>query len=117
MNGLKFSIKRGRGKYNLLDRTYEKFINESLINCDDYNFERWELYSSIMDELLNMGKYEYFEEAKYRMTEGENPNYVMKSIHEKDEDTRNFFSGYLNKIESYIEYDLITRFSNKKRVV
>jgi len=116
MNKLKFRIKRGVGKYNLLDRTYDKFIKESLNRCNDLNIDRWELYSLIMDELLIAGKGDFFEEAKYRMTEGEDPNVVMLSICDKDEETRILFNCYVSKLESYIENDLIIRFSNKKSV-
>lgn len=117
MSDLKFSIKRGVGKYNLLDRTYEKFIKNALNMCDESNIERWELYSLMMDELLVMGKDKYFEEAKYRMTEGENPNKVMLSIYDRDKDTRENFKNYINKLNFYFEEDLIMRFTNKKRVI
>lgn len=110
MDGLNYCVKHGQGKFNFLDKAYGKFIKESLSKGDDNNIERWELYNSIMVELLNLEKMNYFEEVKYRFTGGENPNNVMLDIIEKDYDTIVNLSSFKNKLNHFIDLDIINRF-------
>lgn len=110
MDGLNYCVKHGHGKFNFLDKAYNKFIRESLSKADDNNIERWEIYNTIMVELLNLGKMGYFEEVKYRLTGGENPNGVMLDMIEKDVETKATLAGYKNKLNYFIDLDIISRF-------
>jgi hypothetical protein len=67
----------------VLFRSYRDFVINSLVNFDDETITRWEVYNTIMFELVNTGKYESFQEIKYRVTDGENPNLVMLDIMNK----------------------------------
>jgi hypothetical protein len=73
-------VKSNSGKFNILDKLYRDFVINSLVNFDDETITRWEVYNTIMFELVNTGKYESFQEIKYRVTDGENPNLVMLDI-------------------------------------
>ena len=113
MEELNYCVKHGHGKFNYLDRAYNKFIKDSLKNGDDNNIERWEIYNTIMVELLNLGKMGCFEEAKYRLTGGENPNNVMLDIIERDFDVNLSLGMYKNKLNYFIDLDIINRFYKK----
>lgn len=110
MDGLNYCVKHGQGKFNFLDKAYNKFIRESLSKGDDNNIERWEIYNAIMVELLNLQKMGYFEEAKYRLTGGENPNKVMLDIIDRDCETKSSLNGYKSKLNHFIDLDIIKKF-------
>jgi hypothetical protein len=73
-------IKSNSGKFNKLDKLYRDFVINSLTNFDDDTITRWEVYNTIMSELVNIGSHETFQEIKYRVTDGENPNLIMLDI-------------------------------------
>lgn len=73
-------IKPDNGKFSILDKLYRGLVVNYLVNFDDETITRWEIYNSIMSELINIGKYDSFQEIKYRLTDGENPNLVMLDI-------------------------------------
>lgn len=73
-------VKSKSGKFSMLDKLYRDFVINSLVNFDDETITRWEIYNTIMSELVNIGKHESFQEIKYRVTDGENPNLVMLDI-------------------------------------
>jgi hypothetical protein len=54
---------------------------------------------------------DYFDEVKYRLTDGENPNQVILDIINRDLDSVNGLVWLLKRrIEEYIEEDFIRRF-------
>lgn len=110
MDGLNYCVRHGHGKFNILDKAYDKFIKESLRKGDDNDIERWDLYNAIMVDLVYLEKMDYFDEAKYRITGGENPNDVMLSMIDKDIDTQTALSWYREKINYFKDWDIISRF-------
>ena len=73
-------IRNGKGKYNYLDKVYYKLIRDNIINADEKTYNKWSFYNDIMQYLLDLGNTNYFEEVKYRLTGGENPNVVFLEV-------------------------------------
>ena len=110
MKDFNLKIKSSHGKYSKLDKLYRKFAIDSIWNSNENDIERWEIYNIIMNGLISIGKYESFEEVKYRITDGENPNLVMLDIIDKFCTDNYLFWVIKPQIESFIEEDLINRF-------
>ena len=110
MGELNFTIKVDSGSYTRLDKEYKDFINETLNKLDEEETHRWEIYNLIMSELLNSGLYNVFEEVKYRLTDGENPNEVMLDIIDRKEYSSSIIWFLKNRIESYLDEDFLKRF-------
>jgi hypothetical protein len=72
-----FKIKKGKGRYNLLDKLYQKYLITELSNANNKRLDELELYNMVMIELCNLGEFELFEEIKYRVTEGEKYRVVI----------------------------------------
>lgn len=108
MEANNFFIKAGQGKKTTLDKAYCKHINSIIETLDEEKESRWETYNIIIQELINEGKLTYFEEIKYRLTDGEDPNKVMLDIIERDIDGVNTIIWFLKRrIEEYLEDDYI----------
>jgi len=111
MEANNFFIKAGQGKKTALDKAYFKHINTILETLDEEKEGRWETYNIIIQELINQGKGNYFQEIKYRLTDGEDPNSVMLSIINREVDEMNGLIWLLKRrIEEYVEEDYIRRF-------
>ena len=110
MDELKLNIKRGSSKYNILDKAYSRFITNLLMNCDDNEIEKWNTYTTIIEDLITMGKNEYFEEIKYRITGNENMNNIILDIINKDQETKSFLKKHKSTIEYYLDIELISKF-------
>lgn len=111
MEANNFLMKAGQGKRTALDKAYYKHINTVLENLDEENQIRWETYNIVIQELINQGKTNYFQEIKYRLTDGEDPNDVMLDIIERESDEIDgliFF--FKRRIEEYREDDYLKRF-------
>lgn len=108
MEANNFFIKAGQGKKTTLDKAYTQHINKVLETLDEEKEGRWETYNIIIEELINDGKGKYFEEIKYRLTDGEDPNKVMLDIIERDIDGVSGIIWFLKRrIEEYLEDDYI----------
>ena len=111
MEANNFLYKASQGKPTLLDKAYYKHISRILDNLDDEEEIRWETYNLIIQELINQGNNEYFTEIKYRLTDGEDPNYVILDIINRDSDDINGLVWFLKRrLEEYIEDDYIRGF-------
>jgi len=110
MEDSNITIKVGSGTYSFLDKIYNKFITKSLKNTDEETQERWFTYESIMTELISMGKINYFEEIKYRLTGGEDPNNVILDILNKDNEIKKYLLTHIRRIKDYKNEDLLKRF-------
>jgi hypothetical protein len=111
MESKNFIFMGGQGKKTTLDNAYFKHINNIIETLDEEKELRWETYNTIVEELINQGKGEYFEEIKYRFTDGENPNQVMLDIIEKEIDEVNGLIWFLKRrLEEYLEDDYLRRF-------
>ena len=107
MNNFNLKIKSGSGKFSKLDKLYRNFV---INNLEDNHIDRWEVYNVIMDELINIGEYSRFEEVKYRITGGENPNLVMLDMLDKFFTHNHLFFTLKLIIEEFIDEDNINRF-------
>lgn len=110
MGDFDFTIKGVSGKFNKLDKLYRDYVVNSIKNNNESNIFRWEVYNLIMNELLKIGKYDSFEEAKYRITDGENPNQVMMEMLDRFCDTNHLMWIMRGKVENFMEEDAVNRF-------
>lgn len=111
MKDFNFTIKSGSGKYSNLDREYDKFVKKIIADIDnETKIFRWEIYNLIMDELLKDGMINLFEEIKYRLTDGEDPNDVMLDILKSVSNSNGFLWLMKKRIEEYKEEDFYNRF-------
>jgi hypothetical protein len=111
MEANNFFIKAGQGKNSTLDKAYYRHINNLIETLDEEKEGRWETYNMIIQELINEGKSYYFNEIKYRLTDGEDPNTVMLDIIERDGETVSGLIWFLKRrIEEYLEDDYLRRF-------
>jgi hypothetical protein len=79
----KILITKVKNKTPLLDKIYNRYINNMSLNISEEDEIRWELYSIIIQELYNIKNDIFINEIKYRITDGENPNKVFLSIIQK----------------------------------
>jgi hypothetical protein len=106
-----FLFKSSQIRKTALDKAYNKHIKTIINNLNEENEGRWETYNIIIEELINQGKGNYFEEMKYRLTDGEDPNKIILDIIEREVDEINGLIWILKRrIEDYIEDDYIKRF-------
>jgi hypothetical protein len=110
MNNFNLTIKSGSGKFSKLDKLYRDFAINSINDSEEEYLDRWEVYNVIMNELIKIGEYTYFEEVKYRITDGENPNLVMLEMINKFFINSNLFFVLKSIIENFIDEDCVNRF-------
>jgi len=111
MKANNFLFKAGQGKTTLLDKAYQRHIKTIIDTLDEEKECRWETYNLIIQELINEGSGDYFNEIKYRLTDGEDPNMVMLDIIDRESDNINGLIWFLKRrVEEYIEDDYIRRF-------
>ena len=106
-----FILRARRGKQTMLDKAYSKYINTVLDSIDEEQEFRWETYNLIIEELINDNCLDYFEELKYRITDGEEPSVVFLEIINRDPDR---VSGLIwslkRRVEEYVDEDFFKRF-------
>lgn len=100
-----FTIKHGPGDFSNLDKEYNSYIKNSTRGLDDEKVNRWDIYDLIMKDLLKLGLNVVFEEVKYRLTDGENPNLVMMEIINRDYYESELAWFLKNRLELYIKED------------
>ncbi len=106
-----FLLKTNHGKKTLLDKAYCKHINTIFENINEENECRWETYNLIIQELISQGKKDYFDEIKYRLTDGENPNRVILDIIDRESESVSGLIWLLRRrLEEYLEEDFNKRF-------
>lgn len=111
MEANNFLFKANQGKTTLLDQAYHKHIKSIIETLDEEKEARWETYNLVIQEFINQGKDSYFNEIKYRLTEGEDPSQVILDIIEREGDSVNGLIWFLKRrIEEYIEDDFLRRF-------
>jgi hypothetical protein len=93
-----------------------KIYNNKLVldlsdNSEDLR-DKWLTYKQIIGELINSGNDTYANELKYRMTGDEDVNEVIIDIYNKIDEPTTHLTFLLGFIETYIEDDLIKRFTN-----
>ena len=112
MGFIDFIVKSGSGKNTNLDKAYSKLINSLLVEMDEEKEERWETYNLIIKELFETDNGMYFEEIKYRLTDGENPNHVILDIASRYHPNELSFllTFLLKRVEEYSDEDYFKRF-------
>jgi len=110
MKEFEFTIKCGYSKYSYLDKEYNKFLINTISDLDDEHKERWDTYNIIIEDLLNEGEEKLFQEIKYRLTDGENPNDVMLDIINREENCSKLLWLLKKRIESYKDEDFYNQF-------
>jgi len=104
-----FLMKTNINKKTVLDKAYNKHINTVIDSLDEEKEARWETYNVVIQELVGEG--DYFDEIKYRLTDGEDPNNVILDIVNRNIQDANSLTWILKKrIEDYLEEDYIKRF-------
>ena len=110
MKAFDFTIKTGSGEYTKLDKEYNKYLINTMINVSEEKYCRWETYNLIMEQLINEDKDTEFEEVKYRLTDGEDPNYVMLDMVNRDKNECGLIWLMRKRILEYIDEDFFGKF-------
>ncbi len=106
-----FLLNPNQCKKTILDKAYIRYINNLKETLKDSEAERWEIYQVILQILMDNGKPEYFNELKYRISDGENPNKIILDFIKREADTVDgFIWGFKKKLEEFIEEDYFKRF-------
>jgi len=98
------------GPNNILDRMYERLIRENLSTVNEDDDVRLETYDLILYELKREGDYDTYNEIKYRITDGENPNEVFYDIILRGNYLSSLIWLFKLRIEGFIEEDSYNRF-------
>ena len=107
-----FIVKAGTGKHTTLDNEYKKIITNVILTNDEEEETRWGCYDLIIRELCNTDGGKYFQEIKYRITDGEDPNYVILEIisRYKESELSYLVWSLKRRIDEYVEDDFYKRF-------
>jgi len=107
-----FIVKKGSGKNTRLDKAYSELLNGVIQTNDNEIEDRWETYNLIIKELFTIDDGLYFQEIKYRLTDGEDPNIVILDIVSRyGSDELTSLVWFLSKrVEEYAEDDVFKRF-------
>ena len=104
-------LQENQVKKTTLDRAYKKHIVNKLTTFDEEEEERWETYNLIVNSLIKNDNYNYIDEMKYRVTDGENLNEVLLSFIERNVLEVDGLVWLLKRrIEEYMEDDFLKRF-------
>jgi|TARA_Y100000389_G_scaffold169148_1_gene175199 hypothetical protein len=110
MDDFDFTIKSGSGKYSNLDKEYGNFLKTITQKLDGEKLYRWESYNLIIEELIKENKLSTFEEVKYRLTDGEDPNNVMLDIITRENNSNGLMWLMKKRIEEYKNEDFFDQF-------
>jgi len=106
-----FLLSSAQKTKTILDIAYKNHINIILESLDEEAKARWEIYDLIIIELMSLGNFDYFEELKYRLTDGEDPNEIILSFIDRDsENVSSLIWSLKDRIEEFIEEDMFKRF-------
>jgi len=83
---------------SLLDNEFRMFVFERTYNATYDEKRKWKLYNTILEELRWLGDNETVDEIKYRITDGEEPEKVIKETIEYPK----YFSYKLQKLAEEI---------------
>ena len=107
-----FIVKAGPDKTTMLDKEYRRLINNVISTNNEEVETRWEIYNMIIKEFFKTDGGKYFQEIKYRLTDGENPNNVILEIisRYKESELSYLVWNLKKRIEEYAEDDFFKRF-------
>ena len=111
MDKRNFLIKNLSKKKTTLDKIFSNYV-KAIMDSSNEEFEaRWELYHMILDEFNKDGLTNYYDEVRYRITDGENPNSVFIDIINRQPEIINDIVWYLkNRLEEFNEEDFFNSF-------
>ena len=111
MENFDYTITNGSGRYSNLDKEYNKFLGETLKGVQDEKIiHKWEIYNLIINELLQLGEDDLFNEIRYRLTDNENPNDVMLDIIYRNSNLSGFLWLIRKRIEEFSNDDFENQF-------
>jgi hypothetical protein len=112
MEHFEFIVNGNKGKSRILDKQYRKLINDVVLTNNEEVEARWETYNLIIKEFFSIDDGKYFQEIKYRLTDGEDPNMVLLDIISRYSVSELSYLIWMLKrrIEDYIEEDFFKRF-------
>ena len=109
MRNTNLNTNKTHTKYKLLNKMYENLINQQLRSINECDESRWETYDIILKELQNESNTQY-DEVRYRLTDGEDPNEVFYDIIHRGDYSSGLIWVMKRKIEEYLEEDFYKRF-------
>ncbi len=110
MGDLEFTIKSGSGTYTKLDKEYNNYIKKTVRVLDEEKKARWDIYNLFMNELIKLGLKTVFDEVKYRLTDGEEPNKLILEVISREGKLSELSWFLRNKIETFIDEDFYEKF-------
>lgn len=110
MRNTNFNTKRGQTKYKILERFYDRLINQYLRSDDEFDEGRCETYEIIMHELQKEDTNQLYEEVRYRLGDGEDINQVFYDIIHRGDYSSGLIWVMRLRIEEYLNDDKYKRF-------
>lgn len=111
MNTKNILLKSSNNRRTNLDKAYNNHIVNLLTELDEDEKARWETYDLIVEIITEHSKKDYIKEIKYRITDNEDPNYIMLDLINREHDIVDGLIWFLKKrIEEYIDEDFFNRF-------
>lgn len=110
MNREELGTENGPYKSNNLEKMYNRLMRKNLNDLSDDKEERWEVYDLIMFELKREHNYKTYDEIKYRITDGENPNEVFYDIILRGDYSSPLIWLFKSRIEGFLDEDTYGRF-------
>ena len=91
-------------------RIHEAFKSSTLTQQVDLDIDRLIIYNEIVTQIIDLGYNNYYNEIESRVTKGEDPNEVIKSILIRNDETKSTIGYHLNIIQHFIDVDFMKRF-------
>ena len=110
MRNTNFNTNKGLTKYKILDKMYDRLINNHLRTEDEFDEDRCDTYEIIMDELHKEDTNQLYDEVKYRLTDGEDINKVFYDIIHRGDYSSGLIWIMGLRIEEYLNEDNYKRF-------
>jgi hypothetical protein len=111
MNTKNILFKSSSNRRTNLDKAYNSHIINLFEELDEDKKARWETYNLIVEVLTESTKKDYMKEIKYRITDNEDPNFILLEIIQREGENTEGIIWFLKKrIEEYIDEDFFNRF-------
>jgi hypothetical protein len=90
---------------------HHAFKSSSLTKHLNIDFNRWITYNEIIGQLIDLDYMDFYDEMDGRIKKGENPNEVIKTILNRNDEIKSMMGYHLGVIQHYIDEDFIKRWS------
>ena len=84
MNTKNILFKSSSNRRTNLDKAYNSHIINLFEELDEDKKARWETYNLIVELLTESTKKDYMKEIKYRITDNEDPNFILLDIIQRE---------------------------------